>query len=373
MPDRSVMRILHLINHCNYGNGNVHVAVDLACVQAQLGHQVMVAADGGDYLELIASNGVAYENLTQRHTNPIRLSASVLRLLQICRSFKPDIIHAHMMAGAAFGKVASLLFRIPLVTTVHNSFDRHSVLMQLGDKVVAVSKAERALLVERGANPKKVEVVSNGPNGSPREGRFASIDPEILERIRPPFITTVCGLHRRKGVHDLISGFAEIAPVFPEWKLYIVGDGPDRQALVELSKNLHLDTRVIFLGYVKEPREVLNKADIFVLASYAEPFGLATAEARSAGCAIVATEVGGTSELLDFGNAGLLVKPESPKEIAAALSKLMSDPATLQEYKARSKRGSEYYRINRVVEDYDRVYASLLADVNSNKHHSSLR
>src|SRR5207244_577923 len=120
------MRILHLINHCKYGNGSVHVAVDLACAQAKMGHTVMLAADGGDYLQLLADHGVICESLVQRETNPLRLLASLFKLAKICRSLKPDVIHAHMMAGAVLGKMASALFRIPLVTTVHNSFDGHS-------------------------------------------------------------------------------------------------------------------------------------------------------------------------------------------------------------------------------------------------------
>jgi glycosyltransferase involved in cell wall biosynthesis len=325
----------------------------------------MLAADGGSCRELLQDYGVKYQPLSQRQTNPLKIAASVGRLMNLCRTFKPDIIHAHMMAGAVLGKIASVLFRIPLVTTVHNSFDRHSTLMKLGDKIVAVSRAERDLLVERGYNPKKVELVVNGPNGSPREGRFEKIDGKILDAIQPPFITTVCGLHRRKGVQDLIAAFAEVASAHPAWRLYVAGDGPDRQALIELSKKLNLADQVVFLGYVKNPAEILSKADIFVLASYAEPFGLATAEARQAGCAIVATSVGGTPELLDFGKAGVLVRPESPKEIAAALDRLMSDPIELQTFKDRAKNGSEYYRVDRLVEDYGKVYASLLPGANS--------
>jgi len=359
------MRVIHLINHCNYGNGSVHVAVDLACLQAQRGHAVMVAADGGSYQELLKDYGVTCQRLVQRQSNPFKLAASVAKLMVICWSFKPDIIHAHMMAGAVFGKIASIFFRIPLVTTVHNSFDRHSTLMQLGDKIIAVSNAEGALLSARGYNQRKIAVVVNGPIGSPREALFEKIDPEVLEGIRNPFITTVCGLHRRKGVQDLIAGFAEIAAAHSDWRLYVVGDGPDRQALIDLCKSLSIADRVIFLGYVRNPGEILRKADIFVLASHAEPFGLATAEARAAGCAIVATSVGGTPELLDFGEAGLLVKPETPKEIAVALSKLMSDPVALQAFRAKSKSGSEYYRMGRVVEDYAKVYASLLPGANS--------
>ena len=60
------MRILHLVNHCIYGNGSVHVAVDLACGQAQLGHEVMYASAGGQYLELMSKQGVICEHLVQR-------------------------------------------------------------------------------------------------------------------------------------------------------------------------------------------------------------------------------------------------------------------------------------------------------------------
>jgi glycosyltransferase involved in cell wall biosynthesis len=353
------MRILHLINHCQYGNGSVHVAVDLACVQAELGHAVMCASGGGDYLELMDEYGVRCETLVQKQKNPLKLMGSLATLMKICRSFKPDIIHAHMMAGAVFGKFASVVFRIPLVTTVHNSFDTHSFLMRLGDKVVAVSNAERDLLIERGYDSKKVVAVLNGSNRSPRDNHFETMDSSVLESIRKPFITTVCGLHFRKGVHDLIAGFAEIASVHRDWNLYVVGEGPDKGTLIELAKRLNLADRVVFLGYVKNPQPILNKADIFTLASYAEPCGLVVGEAREAGCAIVGTAVGGTPEMLEFGHAGLLVDPKSPKEIAAALDKLMSDPVVLETMRANSKRGSEYYRVARVVDDYLKVYASL--------------
>jgi glycosyltransferase involved in cell wall biosynthesis len=353
------MRILHLINHCNYGNGSVHVAVDLACAQASMGHSVVFAGNGGDYLKLLGDHKVQCERLIQREPNPFKLAGSFVKLMKICFSFKPDVIHAHMMAGAIFGKAASLLFRIPLVTTVHNSFDKHSFLMKLGDKIAAVSRAERQLLVDQGYNPDKVEVVANGPIGSPRETELEKLDASLLHSIQPPFITTVCGLHPRKGVHDLIGGFSKIAHTHSAWKLYIVGDGPQRQELVELTEKLGVVGRVIFLGYVKNPGEILAKADIFVLASYAEPFGLATAEARQAGCAIVGTSVGGTTELLDFGNAGLLVKPGAPDEIAIALDKLISDPKTLETFKTNSKRGADYYSVSRVASDYAKIYRSL--------------
>ncbi|TPV98319.1 MAG: hypothetical protein USCAAHI_02243 [Beijerinckiaceae bacterium] len=94
-----------------------------------------------------------------------------------------------MMSSAVFGYLASKLTGVPLVTTVHNSFDRHAVLMRAGRVVVAVSKAERDFLVGRGFKPGQVVVILNGPNGSPRES-FGTPAGVVLAT---PSIATVCG------------------------------------------------------------------------------------------------------------------------------------------------------------------------------------
>jgi len=355
------MRILHLVNHCNHANGNAHVAVDLACVQADRGHDVMLASAGGDYNGLLEAHRVASPRLVQNRKNPLTLIKSVLQLFALMRTFKPDVVHAHMMAGAAMGYVATRIFRTPLVTTVHNSFDRHSVLMRLGDKVVAVSEAERQSLLEKGYKQDQVAVVINGPNASPREG-FLNLGREHNpDDLHLPSVITVCGLHHRKGVHDLLRAFKDTAAIQPQWTLHIIGDGPDKAKLQALTQELGLQERVEFLGPIGTPRAFLEKSDIFVLASYADPCSLAVAEARESGCAIIATAVGGTPELLQHGEAGKLVPPGSPADITRELLNLMSSPAELQDWKSRSRNGSEYFRVDRVVTDYDKIYRSLIS------------
>jgi len=102
----------------------------------------------------------------------------------------------------------------------------------------------------------------------------------------------------------------------------------------------------------------LRQSQIFVLASYADPCCLAILEAREAGCAIVATAVGGTPEILGHGGAGQLVEPGKPEQFAKALRGLMQDDAALREWRARAKSGAGYFTIDRLVEDYDKVYAA---------------
>jgi glycosyltransferase involved in cell wall biosynthesis len=177
--------------------------------------------------------------------------------------------------------------------------------------------------------------------------------PEI---VRNPCITTVCGLNPRKGVADLINAFGEVSRELPLWRLYIVGDGPDRQKLEDLARSLELQDSVSFLGSVLVPRPILEKSDIFVLASYADPCSLAVAEARGAGCAIIATAVGGTPELLDFGRAGKLVEAGNVRQLTAELRNFMTCDDRRESFRHAAKLGSEFFDVERVAADYESIY-----------------
>ena len=300
------MHIVHVAKHCGYGNGSVHVAVDLACVQALAGHRVSFVSGGGTFVPMLENHGVRHITMVQRQDKPLTLVTAAARLSQFCRKERPTILHAHMMGGAVIGFAASRLVGIPLVTTVHNSFDRHSFLMRLGDRIVAVSDAERSHLIARGYGGDRVDSVWNAPAASPRDGFMHNRESFTIGR---PNVMAICALHRRKGVFDIIEACRISFQEFPEWHLYIAGEGPDRQALEDQVKAEGLSGRVTFLGFVPSPKTLFEQADIFVLASYADPGSLSIGEARSAGCAIIATAVGGTPEMLEYGAAGRLSHP----------------------------------------------------------------
>jgi glycosyltransferase involved in cell wall biosynthesis len=170
---------------------------------------------------------------------------------------------------------------------------------------------------------------------------------------------TLCGLHPRKAVHDVIAAFAKVAPDFPGWHLNVVGWGAERERLASLAAELGLQECVHFLGSTPKPRPVLEQADIFASASLADPCPLAVAEARGAGCAIVASAVGGVPEVLEHGKAGQLVPPSDPAAMAEAFRTLMADPEVLANWQARAKDGAKYFTVRRMADDYARVYRSL--------------
>ena len=348
------MRIVHLLKHCDQGNGHVHVAVDLACAQAAVGHDVAFVTSGGIYEALLRDHGISLWHIPRLESS-VQLPRALVEVTRAARKFKPDIFHAHMMTSAVLGYAVSRGLRKPLVTTMHNSFDRHSGLMRLGDVVVAVSEAERRLLLMRGVPSTKVTTVLNGANGTYRE----VLKPSSTPVLPSPAIVTLSGLHARKGVVDVIRAFGLVVNDFPEWHLNIVGDGPDRVLLADLIESLKLQASVHLIGSTLYPKGYLEQSQIFASGALAEPFGLAIAEARAAGCAIVATSVGGVPEVLEYGRAGQLTPPSDPEAMAAVFRSLISDPSSRQIWQRRALDGIERLSVEQMQKGYERVYEML--------------
>lgn len=348
------MKIVHVLKHGLEGNGHVHVAVDLACTQAAAGHRVVFAAGRSSYAGVLAADGVEVVDIPEPQ-GPRDVPSSAQALWRLCRRFRPDVIHAHMMSSAAIAYPIGRVLRVPLVTTMHNSFDKHSRLMRLGTVVVAVSEAERRLLLSRGYPERKLAMIPNGAAESPREGCTSEEAPLL-----GPCIVTLSGLHPRKAVSDVIAAFAQVAAEFADWHLNIIGSGDGLRGLEQQVSELRLTQSVHFRGSTVAPWPLLRQAEIFATASLDEPGGLAVMEARAAGCAIVATTVGGIPETLEFGVAGQLVPVHNPTAMATAFRKLMANPAELAAYQKRALRGASYYNVQRMSQDYLDLFASLV-------------
>lgn len=362
------MQILHIINHVQkIGNGIVNVAVDLACLQAQSGHDVAVASAGGEYELLLAQHSVKHFQLNQSR-QLLNINKAAWRYRQIVQTFQPDIVHAHMMTGVVLAGVLRCGYEYGLVSTVHNEFQRSAVLMGLADRVIAVSHAVANSMVQRGISNKKLRVISNGTLGSPRNRQITDYQPLPLHR---PAITTVAGMYFRKGIAELIEAFIKIAIDFPQAHLYLVGNGPDRpifEAMVEKiafsNAWVGLRQRIHFEGFQPEPQRYMLATDIFVLASHCESFGLVLTEAREAGCAIIASDVDGIPETLDNCQAGILVPPKDSQTLAAALADLLSNPKKLNRWKSLAKQNLDRFSAARVNEETLAVYREVVPNCN---------
>ncbi|MDR6817513.1 glycosyltransferase involved in cell wall biosynthesis [Neorhizobium sp. 2083] len=349
------MRIIHILNHTRRLNGNVHAAIDLACAQVKLGHDVLVVSGGGDFDRLLAGNKVAVERIDQER-KPLTVLKALPAFRRLVKTWKPDIVHAHMMTSAVLAFPVCRLSGIPLITTVHNAFEKSAVLMGLGNRVVAVSEAVGQSMRERGIAARKLHVVLNGTIGSARfDGR--SRTPAQMHR---PNILFVGGLHPRKGLPDLLEAFRLTRQAGIITHLYIAGGGPFETEYRRLAEETgHVDA-ITFIGAIDEPFSYMMGADIFVLPSHADPAPLVLSEAREAGCAVIGADVDGIPQLLGYGEAGMLTPPRDPQALASLLIELLSDPRLLEVWKSRSQLNLGNLTIERVARETFDVYKSAM-------------
>ncbi len=353
------VRILHLANNVRgHGNGIVNVAVDIAIEQAKRGHTVTFASAGGNYAELLESFDVTHLHAPQAGAR--KALANSLRLYKILRKHRPQIIHAHMRSGFALLLPWARLLRIPVVLHLHNVHDNSYGLTRFAARVLAVSTSVADTLVQQGVSRKKVYVVLNGTLDSERLPPADQIegDPVHFEH---PAVLTVAGMNtERKGIPELLDAFGLVAEKNPAVQLYLVGGGCELKSFQDQAKALPASNRIHFLGPQRDPRPFLQTCDLFVLPSRRESFGLAVLEARQAGCAILASNVDGIPELLDFGRCGMLTPPQDVPRLAENMESMLGDPKLRSHLAEAAQTGLDRYTTARMTDDVIAAYTEVL-------------
>ena len=276
-----------------------------------------------------------------------------------------DLIDAHYFYpdGVAAVWIAKIL-RKPVVITARGSdinllpryrmprlMIRYAARQAAG--VMANSRALKDALVALGAPAAKVRVLRNGVdlamfrplNRSAARAQF---------RINGPTLLSVGNLVELKG-HDLIIG---ALPALPQYSLLIVGDGPQRSRLEQLATTLGVIGRVRFLGRIAhdELAAVYSAADALVLASSHEGWPNVLLEAMACGTPVIASKVGGNSEVVAAPEAGLLLQDRTSSEIANAVKKLVLSAID----RAATRRYAEKFSWDATTEGQIRLYSEIL-------------
>jgi glycosyltransferase involved in cell wall biosynthesis len=374
MMRKSPLKIMHLANHVQeIGNGIVNVVVDLACGQADDGHDVIVVSSGGQFERLLEEHGVKHIRLIQ--ASKLKLIFSMFRgFFRIVRQEKPNIVHVHMVTGLVIARLTRLGQGYRLIGTVHNVNSRSAVLMGIADRVVAVSASVASTMSKRGVAKAKLRTIGNGTIGSPRvafarrgerdgiESPLHPADASPLEQFKRPNVVTVAGMYQHKGIRVLLDAFAAIRDEHPQAHLYLVGDGPDRAEFEAAAKNLGLGLRAHFMGFRRDIDAVLAQTDIFALASYGDSAPLVLCEAREAGCAMVGTDADGIPELLGFGDGGIVIPVGDTSALSSALTQLLGSSDVREIWRNKAKIGLEYFTVKRVTSQYMKIYEESLGE-----------
>lgn len=285
---------------------------------------------------------------------------------------KPDLIHAHFAVWA--GYTADTIRRrhhIPYIITEHASSitggnvplwqrDIFRSVYNNAGKVICVGTLLKRKLEEYVTDPEKITVVPN------------FVDTEIFhpsthhtEKEKEFVFISVANLTQRKGIHDLLDAFHNAFRNHPQVKLKIVGEGEEKEALEQKVNKLQLNSRVAFTGRLgrEQLAEELAESDAFVLASYAETFGIVYIEAMSTGMPAIGTVCGGPEDIIT-SESGFLVKPGDVDELADKMYKLYDSYESFDK-PAISKSIKERYDFKLAGPTLAHIYQSILDNENS--------
>ncbi len=290
---------------------------------------------------------------------PVILSSGIY---QRVKELEPDIIDFHYRWAPDYTRaVKKLSRRFPVVFTFHNDFGEGTGLIgavsKINDmlfqrflqhhaaKIVCISDYVQERLRRRGIAKEKLATIRNGieldHTGNPgHDGAY---------------LLYIGRLVKTKGVQHLIQAHAAAGVPLP---LKICGEGPQRDRLQALSEEL--DSDVEFLGWVSERRkkELLRACTAFVLPSIFESFGIVLLEAMRAACPIIATDVGGIPEVVN--GAAVLVEPQSPQQLADAITQICSDREARETLSRRASDRIQQFTWDKICGDTLQLYREVI-------------
>lgn len=301
-------------------------------------------------------------------------------LKKIIKEENIDLMHAHIWnpASCRYAFFAADWMKIPLITTEHDPF-KLSWLKNLFkkytlnkiDQVVTVSENNQKILSELYPKHKgKITVIPNGIDTIWWQSQLLRFTPDDLKKIKTEvfgakldtfIIISVAELHERKGLKYLIESIPEIIKNYPNTKLIIVGDGPDKENLEHLIQKLKIENHVALLGRKKDIPILLKSSNLFVLPSKREAFGLVNLEAMLTPLAIVASSVGGIPEIIDDMKTGILVKPGNSEQLTQSIEYLIKNPEKRKELANNGlKKAKSHFSAQKMAEEYEKEYSKVM-------------
>ena len=367
-----------------YGGSGV-VATELGIELAALGHEVHFISYSQPFRLTGRDEGIFYHEVPVSsyplfEFPPYDL-ALASRMAEVAEFNELDLLHVHyaiphsVSALLARQMLAAKGRRLPFVTTLHGTditlvgLDRSYLpitryAIQESDGVTSISQYLKDKTVEDFGVTRGIEVVTNFVNCDVYapirdEARRA----EARRRLAAPeeaILMHLSNFRPVKRVVDVVKVFAEVVKEIPA-RLVLVGDGPDRSAAEWLAHDLGIHSQVCFMGKQERVHELLPLADVMLMPSVLESFGLAALEAMACKVPAVATRVGGVPELVDDGVTGLLYEVGDVAGMAAGTLALLKDRGRLEAMRdAGRKTAQTRFCSTLVVPQYVRYYEQVL-------------
>lgn len=366
-----------------YGGSGV-VATELGIELAARGHEIHFITSSAPFRLTGRETRIHFHQVELFHyplfEHPPYDLALATRMAEVAQFYKLDLLHVHyaiphsVSAYLAKQMLATRGIHLPFITTLHGTditlvgLDRSYLpITKFGidqsDGVTAISsylrdRTHQAFKVER-----EIEVIRNFVNCDVYVAK-----PELIAEMRPEYaapdeklLVHLSNFRPVKRIADVVQVFAKVANAMPA-RLMMIGDGPDRSTAEYLARKLGVSDRVHFLGKQDNVNELLPLADLMLMPSEMESFGLAALEAMACRVPAIATLVGGVPELIDNGVNGLLFEVGDVDGMAEAAIGLLNDPARLETLSAAARKtAQDHFCAYTIIARYEHYYRQILA------------
>ncbi|MBF0571573.1 MAG: glycosyltransferase family 4 protein [Candidatus Omnitrophica bacterium] len=325
---KSKYKVLHLLEWWDLGGGLETVTKEIVCGlnKDKCDVEVWCLHRGGPMAEEIRQKGIPVRilNISTYH-NPF----NILKLAQLFKLAKPDIIHSHVYFASTIGRLAAKIAGIKIcVNHVHSSYWHYSQLNLIIErilsfftyKIICVSQSVQEFVIDHERiDPAKAVVIYNG---------ISRRNIQTVPRVGNDFvITVVASLLANKGHGVLLEAISSLKDKHPHIKCWVVGEGEMEAQLKEHAKELGIEKHTTFLGVRRDIPEILSASHLFVLPSLLrEGLPVSILEAMAYGVAVVASSVGGIPEVIEDGKNGCLVPPHDPQRLADCIDGLICNP-----------------------------------------------
>lgn len=359
------MKILYVITGLGVG-GAERVVTTIADRMIDAGHSVKIVYLVGNADVTPKSQDIELIKLNLKSFSSMFPAAKYLR--NIILEYKPDVVHSHMFHSNILCRMVNSVTPInKLICTVHNSNEGGRLRMLayrstnfLSDTNTNVSEeATDSLVAKKAFKKSQITTVHNGINTE--YFKFNQVERDSLRRKfniakDTKVLMSIGSFTEQKDYPNLFKAIQKI-PNRKNCKFFIVGGGPLKDELYSLVESMGLSDSITFLGIRRDIPSLLSMADIFVLSSAWEGFGLVVAEAMSCERIVVATDCGGVSEVI--GSEGFLVSPSNSSLLMQTICKALNlnDEESFSIGISARKRIIDNYSLSTSVDTYLKLYS----------------
>lgn len=364
------LRVLFVINQLASWGGAERFAAGLAAnmPRDRIEPWVCATRSGDEYaVSALAEAGVRYVCLGRSAKWDVH---RLLPLVALVRRERFDVIHSHMFGSNVWSSLAGRACRVPVIIAhEHNwSYSGDRLRMWLDGHLisrfatcfVAVSEANRQRMIKlEGVPADRIKVIPTAyvPHVGPAEG---DIRDELGLAPGTPLTGVAAVMRKEKALEVMLDAHARLLTSLPDVHLVIAGDGPCRPELERQISRLGIAANVHLLGRRSDVDRILSQVDVGALSSDWEGSPLFVFECKAARIPVVATAVGGVSELVESGRTGLLVPPRDPDALAGAIEQVLTNHELSERLAAESASDLKQYEIATVARRFADLYQQLL-------------